>query len=115
MQLIKCLDKKTPKKQMTCVCKSTQKRALKCQSRLAATELYCKYRMPYNKSSTKYEDRLIESAQCLEQYRVSCEDIPTKLFDSKYNEKAFISTSFSYWLPAREIMSVSSEEIKLQI
>ena len=41
--------------------------------------------MQYNKSSLKYEDRLVESAYCLEWCHVSCEDIPVKLFDSKYD------------------------------
>ena len=55
MHLIKCLDKK----QMTCFPKSTEKRASKCQSRLPAIELYCKCRMSYKKSSTKYESTKI--------------------------------------------------------
>ena len=60
MHLIKCLDEK----QMTCFPKSTEKRVLKCQSRLAAIEIYCKCRMPYNESSTKYERRMVECSQC---------------------------------------------------
>ena len=41
--------------------------------------------MQYNKSSPKYEDQLVVSAYCLEWSHVSCEDIPIKLFDSKYD------------------------------
>ena len=85
MHLIKYLDEK----QMTCFPKSTEKRVLKCQSRLAAIELYCKCRMPYNESSTKYEDRMVECSQCLEWYHVSCQNIPAKLFDSKYKSEVW--------------------------
>ena len=64
MHLIKCLDEK----QMTCFSKSTEKHVSKCQSRLAAIELYYKCRMPYNKY-------------------VSCENMLAKLFDSKYHSE----------------------------
>ena len=72
---------------MSCFPKSTEKRVSRCQSRLAATELHCKCRIPYNKSSTKYEDQMLECSQCLEWYHVSCENIPAKLFDSKYKSE----------------------------
>ena len=67
MHLIKCLNKK----QMTCFPKSTEKLVSKCQSRLAAIELYCKCWMPYNESSTKYEDRMVEfsSLKCKQKLR----------------------------------------------
>ena len=57
-------------KQMTCFPKSTEKRISKCQSRLAAIELYSKCCMPYKKSSRRYEYRITECCQCLEWYHV---------------------------------------------
>ena len=71
MYLIKCLDEN----QMTCVAKSTENSVSKCQSRLATIELYCKCRMLYSKSSTKYEDRMVECSQRLEWHHVSCKNI----------------------------------------
>ena len=36
------------------------KKVSKYQSMLATIELYCKCRMPYNKSSIKYNDRIVD-------------------------------------------------------
>ena len=83
MHRIKCLEEK----QITCFYKSTEELVSKCLSRLAAIELYCKCLMSYNKNSTKYEDRMVECSQRLELYHVSCENIPAKLFDSKYQSE----------------------------
>ena len=85
MHLIKCLDEK----QMTCLTKIKKERVSKCRSRLAAIELYCKSHMPYNKSSWKYKDRIVECSRCLEWYHVSYENILAKMFDSKYKSEVW--------------------------
>ena len=97
MQLIKCLDEN----QMTCFPKNTEKRVWKCQSRLAAVELYCKCGMSCNKSSTKYQDRMVECTQCLEWYHVLRENMPAKLFDSKCKSEIWHIYIYIYIHPIR--------------
>ena len=81
--LVKCLDNNA----MKTFPKLYGKRMLRYQLKLSTIELYCICRMPYNEKSNRYEDQMVECFQCLSWFHVSCENIPSKIFDSKHKSE----------------------------